>query len=199
MKTLGQKLKELRASLDLSQEKLSEELGISIKSIQRYETDKFQPDTYTMVKLATYFDVSTDYLLGLLAYDGELREIASKVSQNGKYNAFYSHHLKCKNSSDVDESNGYYWIHSVENRVIGGQTEWVGWLNEARTLEIRRLRPVIPMIAIRECTNIHGRPMLLNKEEDVIVFRLFGGHAVVKKEICEQYLPEFLEDFIART
>jgi transcriptional regulator with XRE-family HTH domain len=196
MKTLGQRLKELRASLDLSQEILSEQLGISIKSIQRYESNRSQPDTYTLVKLATYFDVSTDYLLGLLPYDQELNEERGKLSRNRGHNPFYIRYLACKKDNAVDESSEYYWIQYDEEGMVGGQTAWVGWLDEARTIEIRRLRPVIPMKAIEACTRVYGRPMLLNNEEDVIVFRLFGGHAIVKKEICERYLPEFAEDYI---
>lgn len=197
MKTQGQKLKELRTSLALSQETLAEQLGISIKSIQRYETDKFKPDTYTLVKLATYFDVSSDYLLGLLTFEGDLKEESNRIFQNGKYNAFYSRYLQCKRSNAVDETSEYYWIHSEENSMIGGQTKWVGWVDETYTLEVRILRSVIPMRAIEACTQAHGRPMLLNEEEDVIAFRMFGGHAIVRKEICERYLPEFLEDFIS--
>ncbi|MEG6585415.1 helix-turn-helix domain-containing protein [Dendrosporobacter sp. 1207_IL3150] len=199
MKTQGQKLKELRISLSLSQEKLAEELGVSIKSIQRYETDKSKPDTYTLVKLATYFDVSSDYLLGLLAFEGDLKEESNKIFLNGKYNKIYSRYLQCKRSIAVDENSEYYWVQSEENSVIGGQTEWVGWLDEMRTLEVRRLRPVIPLRAIEACIQAHSRPMLLNEEEDVIVFRMFGGHAIVRKEICERYLPEFLENFLNHT
>lgn len=197
MKTQGQKIKELRTSLNMSQETLADELGISIKSIQRYETDKSKPDTYTLVKLATYFDVSADYILGLLAFEGELREESNKILQDGKYNKFYNRYLKCKKSTTIDESSEYYWIYSEENEIIGGQTSWSGWLDETRTLEVRKLRPVIAMKAIEACTKAHGRPMLLNDEEDVVVFRMFGGHAIVRKEVCECFLPEFLEDFIS--
>jgi hypothetical protein len=41
--------------------------------------------------------------------------------------------------------------------------------------------------------------MLLNEEEDAIVFRIFGGHAIVKQDICKRYLPEFLKDFIGES
>jgi transcriptional regulator with XRE-family HTH domain len=196
MKTMGQKLKELRNSLDLSQEILAEQLGVSLKSIQRYESGKYRPDTYALVKLATCFDVSTDYLLGLQGFKEDLKEISNKVFQDGKYNAFYSRYLKCKNSVDVDRDAEYYWIHSEEKDIIGGQTEWIGWFDKAHKIEIRRLRPVIPMSAIKMCTDVYERPMLLNEEEDAIVFRIFGGHAIVKQEICKRYLPEFLKDFI---
>ena len=65
MKTTGEKIKSLRIALGLSQEQLSETIDVAHKSIYRYETGKSLPDTTTLVKLATYFDVSTDYLLGL--------------------------------------------------------------------------------------------------------------------------------------
>ena len=64
MKTTGQKIKPLRIALGLSQAQLSEIMGVTHKSIYRYETGKSLPDTNALVKLATYFDVSTDYLLG---------------------------------------------------------------------------------------------------------------------------------------
>mgnify|MGYP002554070149 CR=1 FL=1 len=63
MKTIGQKIKSLRIALGLSREQLSEIIEVTHKSIYRYETGKSLPDTTALVKLATYFDVSTDYLL----------------------------------------------------------------------------------------------------------------------------------------
>ncbi|WP_312561468.1 helix-turn-helix transcriptional regulator [Anaerospora sp.] len=195
MKTQGQILKNLRSSLALSQEALAEELGMSIKSIQRYETDKSKPDTYALVKFATYFDVSTDYLLGLLSYEGDLKEKPNIIFRDGKYNAFYSHYLKCIRSTAVDKDSEYYWVRS-EDGIIGGQTMWVGYVDETCTLDVRRLRTVVPMLALAECIRICGRPMILNEVEDAMVYRMYGGHAIVKKEICERYLPEFLEDFI---
>ena len=59
----GDRLKELRLVAGLSQEKLANQLQITVKSIQRYESG-YRPDTYALVKLATYFNVTTDYLLG---------------------------------------------------------------------------------------------------------------------------------------
>ena len=37
---------------------------------------------------------------------------------------------------------------------------------------------------------------VLNSEDDALIFKVFGGQAIVKKEICELYLQEYLEDFI---
>ncbi|MNP75858.1 hypothetical protein D3C76_1729850 [compost metagenome] len=74
---------------------------------------------------------------------------------------------------------------------------WVGWADKNCKLEIRKLRKVYPEKAIEACTEVYGKPMVLNYEEDAIVFRMFGGQAIVKREICEQFLPEYLENFFS--
>ncbi len=38
--------------------------------------------------------------------------------------------------------------------------------------------------------------MVINSLLDVIAFLIYGGQAIVRADICEQYLPEFMEDFI---
>lgn len=195
--TFGNRVKELRLAVGLSQNALAEILGINTKSIHRYETNKL-PDTYSLVKLATYFDVSTDFLLGLMSYTEEIEELAKKRYDKGHYNEYYSNYLECKNKLP-NETEEYYWINSYikeGERIIGGQTYWVGWINEKKKIEKRKLRLVNAINAIDSCTHIYGKPMILNEEKDVIIFLLFGGEAIVKKEICEKYLPEFLEDFV---
>ena len=39
-------------------------IGVGESTISQYETGKRQPDQQTLLKLADYFDVSVDYLLG---------------------------------------------------------------------------------------------------------------------------------------
>ena len=61
---IGNKLRELRKSINLTQEDLSEKLAISRSSLSLYETDKREPDGETLLKIADYFDISLDYLFG---------------------------------------------------------------------------------------------------------------------------------------
>ena len=96
MKTTGQKIKSLRVALGLSQEQLSDIIDVAHKSIYRYETGKSLPDTTTLVKLATYFDVSTDYLLGLSGLKNQSREEYGKIRQSGKYNEIYKRYLQSR-------------------------------------------------------------------------------------------------------
>ncbi len=65
---LGKRLKELRKSYGLTQEKLADALDISRVNYTRYETDKARPDYETLILLADFFDVTTDYLLGRKEY-----------------------------------------------------------------------------------------------------------------------------------
>ena len=56
------RLKDLRKSRGLSQEKLAEELELARTTYNHYEINKSEPNIETLIKLADYFDVSLDYL-----------------------------------------------------------------------------------------------------------------------------------------
>ncbi|OXS77917.1 hypothetical protein B1B05_09935 [Domibacillus enclensis] len=61
---LGERLKSLRKERKLTQEELGKRVNVTKVSISGYENGKRSPDTETLQKLADFFDVSTDYLLG---------------------------------------------------------------------------------------------------------------------------------------
>ncbi|MCM3250437.1 MULTISPECIES: helix-turn-helix domain-containing protein [Bacillus] len=60
---LGNRLKELRESRKLTQDKLAEILGISRGTYAHYEINKRKPDYDMLIKLADYYGVTTDFLL----------------------------------------------------------------------------------------------------------------------------------------
>lgn len=60
-----ERLKELRVERKLSQADLAKELNVSQRSISSWETGFRQPDFETLERIAKFFDVTTDYLLGL--------------------------------------------------------------------------------------------------------------------------------------
>lgn len=57
-------LKSLRESRKITQSQLGEYLGAKKSAISLWESGKRQPDQETLVRIATYFDVTVDYLLG---------------------------------------------------------------------------------------------------------------------------------------
>lgn len=60
----GDRLRKLREEFNLSQKELTDRLHINRSTYARYETSSTQPDFDTLNKLADFFGVSTDYLLG---------------------------------------------------------------------------------------------------------------------------------------
>lgn len=61
---LAKRLKELREEKNLLQKDLAEILKITTSAYGFYEQGKRDPDTAVIQKLADFFDVTTDYLLG---------------------------------------------------------------------------------------------------------------------------------------
>lgn len=61
----GERLKQLRTEKNIGQNQLAKDLGLSNASISYWETGKQLPTIEAVYKIAAYFDVSADYLLGL--------------------------------------------------------------------------------------------------------------------------------------
>ena len=61
---LGQQIRTLREARNISQVELGKRLGISKQSVCNWENDNVQPSVEMLVRLASLFSVSTDYLLG---------------------------------------------------------------------------------------------------------------------------------------
>lgn len=61
---LSDNLKKLRKQKELSQKDLSKILGIAQTTYAGYETGKHEPDLKTLTKIADYYMVSIDYLIG---------------------------------------------------------------------------------------------------------------------------------------
>ena len=68
MNEVGQILTELRKEKNLGQKELAALLNMSISTISNYENNVHSPDLATLSKLATFFQVTTDYLLGRTGY-----------------------------------------------------------------------------------------------------------------------------------
>ncbi len=60
----GRKLKELRLEKNINQSELSKIIGVSPSTVGMYERDQRFPDKDMLTKIADYFEVSVDYILG---------------------------------------------------------------------------------------------------------------------------------------
>ena len=63
---VGERFADLRKDKKLSQKELAERLKISTYTVSSYEREKSTPDDEMKVKIAEFFNVSLDYLLGLI-------------------------------------------------------------------------------------------------------------------------------------
>ncbi len=64
----AERLKDLRTERGLKQSALAEALGTTQRRISYWETGKVEPDLLSLCKLAEFFSVSLDYLVGLKDY-----------------------------------------------------------------------------------------------------------------------------------
>lgn len=62
--TMGERLRALRLHKKISQEEVARYIGITRSAYSHYEINNRQPVYETLIKLAAYFDVSLDYIIG---------------------------------------------------------------------------------------------------------------------------------------
>ncbi|CAK7002877.1 helix-turn-helix transcriptional regulator [Tissierella sp.] len=77
MNNLGDRIKELRTEKKVSQTVLGKHIGVGKTTISNYETGYSMPDNETLTKIANFFNVSTDYLLGRT----NIKNPADKISE----------------------------------------------------------------------------------------------------------------------
>jgi len=77
---LGENIKGLRTAHSLNKVELATKLGVSKQTISNWENNNVQPSIDTLVKIAKFFDVTTDYLLDLNISDRvvDVRDLTEK-------------------------------------------------------------------------------------------------------------------------
>ena len=68
MEVFAKRLKELRIEKNLSHLQLARELNVSNAAISRWENQLRVPNIIELKKIAEFFNVSADYLLGLTEF-----------------------------------------------------------------------------------------------------------------------------------
>lgn len=58
------RIKDLREDRDLRQSDVAKATAIDQRTLSNYGTGKTNPDSYALIRLADFFDVSIDYLVG---------------------------------------------------------------------------------------------------------------------------------------
>lgn len=81
MSDFAQRLRELRKGNNISQKKLSNYLNFGYTAIANYESGRNQPSLDTVKKIAQYFNVTVDYLIGASDYPRREQDITEKESE----------------------------------------------------------------------------------------------------------------------
>lgn len=83
------RLKKLRKEKNLFQSEVAEEIGIASSSYSNYEQGTRSPDNETLIKLAKFFEVSIDYLLGETDEKQTANKVISIISEDQEFLDFY--------------------------------------------------------------------------------------------------------------
>ena len=78
----GELLASLRRERGILQKELAAYLNVTVATISNYEKGVHAPDYETLVKLADFFDVSTDYLLQRTEYKSSIQTLNQKLVVN---------------------------------------------------------------------------------------------------------------------
>lgn len=83
---MGSRIKQLREKRGLIQEMLAAELGITQQMLSKYERDTTLIKVDVLKKIAEYFNVTTDYLLGV---SDVKRDIQGQMKVNETLDEYY--------------------------------------------------------------------------------------------------------------
>lgn len=82
---MNDRLLTLRNNKNVNQKEVADYLQLTRQAYSRYERGEREPDFETLKKLAKYFNVSIDYLLGINEEDERIKAIGGFAIPNDKY------------------------------------------------------------------------------------------------------------------
>ena len=107
---LGERIKKLREEKNLKQEELAKILSVSPSTIGMYEINKREPNNELILRLADFFSVSTDYLLGksnLRNYDEDEQEFR------------FAYHKEIEGMTDEEVKDALRFYKEMKKKVQG--------------------------------------------------------------------------------
>ena len=94
------RIRELRKSMNLSQETLAAILGTSQQAVSRRENGAYDIPTDLLVKMADSFNVTTDYILGRTDIK---RDLSGQVRMNHEMDRYYDIVLRYQRLTDINK------------------------------------------------------------------------------------------------
>lgn len=82
--SLGSNISNKRKSLKLSQEYVAEQFGVSRQAVSKWETDKSEPSTDNLIKLADLFEIDIKKLVSPEQYVEEQKDVKTQIEGSQK-------------------------------------------------------------------------------------------------------------------
>ena len=112
----GSKVKELRLKKQITQEQLANALSVSKSAVGMWESGKREPDLETVLKVADFFEVSVEYLVGR-----ETQQINNNgLIMNGNNSSFSDNNVNIGNSANgqiIEQFIGLFNKLSIEDKI----------------------------------------------------------------------------------
>ncbi|WP_218184409.1 helix-turn-helix domain-containing protein [Thermoanaerobacter thermocopriae] len=110
MSTLGERIKQLRLEHGMTQEEFGKLFGVTKYSISLYESNKTSPSDEIKKKIAEYFNVSMDWLMGLT----DVRKPFIPENYKEKYKITKRDMLQYENF--IQHVNAFLWMIKLQRK-----------------------------------------------------------------------------------
>lgn len=133
MNSTGNKLRALRKKHNMTAQELADKLGVTAPAISLWEHNKREIDNSTLLRIATIFNVTTDYLLGAPAFKPTLSMTNTEI---------FAKNLK-----------HYMWLNNISQRDLANSLKVSDasvshWLNAARMPRMDKLQSIATILGI---------------------------------------------------
>lgn len=184
---LSENIAYLRKKNKLTQEQLADFLGVTKASVSKWETGQSMPDISLLPKLAAYFDISIDNLIG---YESTLSKEQIQKIYNDLCNAFSTEDFDTVMSKTHNIVKKYYSCYDLLQCII------YLWLNHYMLAEKTQQEKILSD-ANALCTHIINNCKNIGLCKDIIYTKasidlLIGNTSQVIEELEDIYHPESL-------
>lgn len=113
--SFGKRVKKLREKKGLTRQELSQALNITYAALSKYETDERFPSEDILSRIADYFEVSIDELIGRVYSSNIDSNYAQSVSRTNRYSKELEKHIEtAKEISQLEEDDQRFILEMIK-------------------------------------------------------------------------------------
>ena len=95
---LSDKIKQYRKEMELTQEGLSEAIGVTVGAVSKWENGNTVPDIMTLMQLANFFNISMDELLGFDLTSKNVDDMCDTIEKLARLHEFEQALVEARNA-----------------------------------------------------------------------------------------------------